>query len=140
MRKARLLKWAEFLEQLPPKRWDYGHWVGKSWQGAPDLSCGTTACALGWACTIHSFRKLGLRMGGGAKWDRTPMFMRQVGSAACALFFDIPHDTAACIVQPGHFMRNDATAKQVAKLIRWVATGNDPEDYRGGGVRQYHAT
>lgn len=43
---------ADFLEKLPPERFYYGHWVGRGWRGQPDLSCGTTACAFGWACTF----------------------------------------------------------------------------------------
>jgi hypothetical protein len=59
MNKRRLLRLAAFLEELPPKRFDYSVWVGFDWKGAKDLSCGTTACALGWATTIPSF---GLRL------------------------------------------------------------------------------
>jgi len=56
----RLLKLAAFLEKLPPKRFDYGSYVGRDWKGMPDLSCGTTACAIGWATTMPEFRKYGL--------------------------------------------------------------------------------
>lgn len=59
----RLLKLAAFLWKLPRKRFDYSVFVGGDWQGAQDLSCGTTACALGWACTMPAFRRLGLRLG-----------------------------------------------------------------------------
>lgn len=60
--KNRLLKLADFLDKLPKNRFDYCTWVGDDWEGKKDLSCGTTACALGWATTIPAFRKLGLRM------------------------------------------------------------------------------
>lgn len=56
----RLLKLAAFLETVPRERFNYGHWVGENWRGAPDLSCGTTACALGWATVMPEFRRLGL--------------------------------------------------------------------------------
>ena len=56
----RLLKLADFLEQLPPKRFKYDEWVGEDWKGAKDLSCGTTGCALGWATTMPRFRRMGL--------------------------------------------------------------------------------
>jgi hypothetical protein len=52
MNKERLLKLADFLDALPPERFNYGSWVGDDWKGMQDLSCGTTACALGWATTI----------------------------------------------------------------------------------------
>jgi len=58
----RLLVLAAFLEKLPPDRFDFGQWVGADWKGSPDLSCGTTACALGWATTIPRFRRMGLRL------------------------------------------------------------------------------
>lgn len=58
----RLLKLADFLDKLPRERFDYGSWVGSDWKGKPDLSCGTTACALGWATTMPEFRRLGLRL------------------------------------------------------------------------------
>lgn len=60
--KRRLLKLANFLEKLPPERFGFATWVGYNWEGKANLSCGTTACALGWASTIPSFRKLGLRL------------------------------------------------------------------------------
>lgn len=58
----RLLKLAALLRSLPRKRFDYSKWVGEDWKGAQNLSCGTTACALGWATTIPSLRRVGLRM------------------------------------------------------------------------------
>jgi hypothetical protein len=58
----RLLLLADFLEVLPIDRFDYNHWVGLNWKGAPDLSCGTTACALGWACAMPEFQALGLQL------------------------------------------------------------------------------
>lgn len=53
---------ADFLEKLSPARFDYGRWVGDSWAGKQDLSCGTTACALGWAAAIPEFQALGLEL------------------------------------------------------------------------------
>lgn len=60
--KQRLLSLADFLQKLPKKRFNYNHWVGEDWGGKADLSCGTTACALGWATTMPAFRRLGLRL------------------------------------------------------------------------------
>lgn len=61
----RLLRLAEFLEKLPPKRFDFGSWVGVDWKDKPDLSCGTTACALGWATVALPECGLELRRNGG---------------------------------------------------------------------------
>ena len=60
---ARLLRLADFLmTSVPGIRFDYGSWVGSDWKGKPDLSCGTTACALGWGTTMPELRELGLRL------------------------------------------------------------------------------
>jgi hypothetical protein len=62
MRTDLLLKIADLLERLPEEKFDYGSWVGEDWGGKPDLSCGMTACALGWATTIPEVAALGLRL------------------------------------------------------------------------------
>lgn len=59
---SRLLRLANFLDGVPRERFDYKTFVGDDWQGKQNLSCGTTACALGWAATMPFFRKLGLRL------------------------------------------------------------------------------
>lgn len=50
---------ADFLSKLPEERFDYSSWVGAGWQGKPDLSCGTTACALGWAMQLPFAKEIG---------------------------------------------------------------------------------
>ena len=62
MNAERLLKLADFLETLPPERFDYSDWVGWNWKGDQTLSCGTPACALGWAAAMPEFRELGLQL------------------------------------------------------------------------------
>lgn len=56
----RLCRLVEILRELPDARFDYTQWIGTDWQGNPDLSCGTTACALGWAAADPEFQRLGL--------------------------------------------------------------------------------
>lgn len=83
--KRRLLKLADFLDELPPTRFNYESWVGDSWEGRSNLSCGTTACALGWATTIPSFRKLGLRLKTNRRYGSTHVTLSSLtGSAAYA--------------------------------------------------------
>ena len=60
--KDRLLLLCDKLDMLPPSRFDFNKWVGNDWKGMPDLQCGTSACGMGWACTIPEFQALGLRM------------------------------------------------------------------------------
>lgn len=125
----RLLRLATFLEELPPRRFDYRTMVGPDWGGAQDLSCGTTACAIGWAATMPQFRKFGLRIVGqrhgyvsggavrdgytgtaifsltDAEWD----FLFQPG---LGLYYE---DTPKPGFAKPHYT---ATAKEVAKHIR----------------------
>jgi hypothetical protein len=58
--RERLLYLADHLDIMPPERFDFSHFVGLNWKGRPDLSCGTTACGLGFATTLPLFRELGL--------------------------------------------------------------------------------
>jgi hypothetical protein len=123
----RLLKLADFLETVPRKRFDFTKWVGLDWKGKADLSCGTSACAIGWATTIPSFRKLGLKLSlndaGG-----TPVFNGDFGSDAVAHFFDISILDAEFLFFPLYNDLGDkATPKQVAKHIReFVAQETKP--------------
>lgn len=60
MKRDLLLDIASRVEQLEPGRFYFGSWVGHDWRGAPDLSCGTTACVGGWV-TVW-FPELGLEL------------------------------------------------------------------------------
>ena len=61
MNKHRLRTLQKFLRtKVNPDRFDMEEWAGEIKNGKP--ACGTSACALGWATTIPSFRKAGLRM------------------------------------------------------------------------------
>jgi hypothetical protein len=59
----RLLTLAALLRRVKREQFDMDHWVNPhTWGGKLDFSCGTSGCVLGWATTIPSFRKAGLRM------------------------------------------------------------------------------
>ena len=62
----RLLNLAAFLENLPKERFYFGTWAGteeKPFGGdGVHLSCGTTACALGWCATLPWARAAGMRL------------------------------------------------------------------------------
>ncbi len=60
----RILKLADYVEVQHPTKFDFSLVVGFDWKGAKDLSCGTTACALGFATTMPFFRKLGIYLTG----------------------------------------------------------------------------
>lgn len=123
--RSRLTKLAELLEKLPRKRFNYGHWVGDDWKGKPDLSCGTTACALGWATTIPAFRRLGLHLSGSAVRLR-PYYLE--GVLAAQKVFLLSYDEASYLFHPDMMLSadlcmppapsSDTTPKQVARHIR----------------------
>lgn len=72
--KRRLLKLCDYMESLPRNAnkhfhmgsfsshsGDHDHWeLPASPQPKDLMTCGTTACALGWATTMPTFRRLGL--------------------------------------------------------------------------------
>ena len=60
--RERLLRLADFLDTVPDERFDFGVWAGQDWGGKADLSCGTVACALGWATALPEFQALGMRL------------------------------------------------------------------------------
>jgi hypothetical protein len=66
MNAAALLKLAGLLEALPPERFDYSIWADDTtWSPSVPLTaptCGTKACALGWATTMP---ELGLELRAG---------------------------------------------------------------------------
>lgn len=113
----RLLKLAAFLRNLPRNRFDYTQFVGDDWEGAPDLSCGTTACAMGWATTMPEFRRLGLRLAAGGY----PHIQgRGSGIAAAETLFALGFGDAMYLFVPG-LGEHPATPKQVAaKIERFV--------------------
>lgn len=146
---ARLLRLAKLLEALPPERFNFNVWVGANWKGSSDLSCGTSACALGWATTIPQFREFGLRLvrnpaysiGGGGGYvalyprgsaARSVGLQRAVHVEAGAVIFGVTSAEAGLLFLPsrtlvvnGRRLRSapaEAKPKQVAGLIRRFIT------------------
>jgi len=147
MNKKRLMMLVELLEKLPRKRFDYSTWVGETWGGKPDLSCGTTACALGWATTIPCLRRAGLRLEHrGENQRQVTLPSGESGEWAGAKVFDISDEEALFLFMPnvtGSVERQDdgsykerftwssppekATPKQVAKHIRRFIKAKEKE-------------
>ncbi len=132
----RLLKLADFLEALPRKRFNFASYVGDDWAGKQDLSCGTTACALGWAASMPEFRRLGLRFKGTPAYDDDGHAITADGGVglvddeyadeeeASAIVFGLTDDQHAELFipenefGPSSNLPKEATPKQVAKNIR----------------------
>lgn len=132
----RLLRLASLLEKLPRKRFNYGNWVGSDWKGANNLSCGTTACALGWATTVRGWnltlrrnRYYGTYVGIGTRRlnGTDPMIASFVAGATA---FGLTYEESAYLFAPGSESPyeglpqspgggfREATPKQVARHIR----------------------
>lgn len=121
----RLLLLANKLDSLPRARFDFGRWVGPKWQGKADLSCGATACAIGWATTMPVFRLLGLRLNAaGYPVLKGPEVWENAGMKAITGIFGVSNDEAGRLFLPADFRQEPdklsrrATPKQVAKHIR----------------------
>lgn len=63
MNAERLLLLAEFLDsRVPAGRWNFRSVVGPEWRGGDLVSCGATACAIGWSATIPELAAAGMRL------------------------------------------------------------------------------
>lgn len=116
----RLLKLAAFLRTVPTQKFNYAEFVGWDWQGAQDLSCGTQACALGWAATMPEFRRLGLHLKKGSGFPTTTG--RDDPWDAAVKLFGIERFEAYELFSPSYdyangFDENYATPKYVARKI-----------------------
>lgn len=139
---------ASKLDTVPDVRFNYRRWVGSDWRGKLDLSCGTTACALGWATTIPEFVALGLRLGCDAEGEG---YVHMEGEApdtdtpfvAAREVFLLTGGEADFLFTPGEYLDGDlspngyATASDVADHIRsFIAKHRDPahdwKDWGGG--------
>lgn len=62
----RLTKLAELLDTVPPERFNMDYWgLASAYSNLKELNvaeCGTSACALGWACSIPEFQAAGLHL------------------------------------------------------------------------------
>lgn len=118
MRTDRLLKLAEFLDTVEEDKFSLVTW-----------DCGTTACAVGWACRMPEFQAEGL----GIDFEEgygLPTFHGYGGWQAVREFFQIDHETAALLFSEysydiyspdeGDLVRDGSTttARQVAERIR----------------------
>lgn len=127
---------AKKLDSVPHHQFNFARWVGADWKGNSDLSCGTTACALGWGTTIPALRKAGLRLiqnpynGKGAevrlakdypngKPKEGEDFYLHTSLEAAQEIFCITREEAKFLFLPGYsHLSIVATAKGVADHIR----------------------
>jgi hypothetical protein len=119
MNTKRLLTLARHLRKVPVERFDMKRWA-----------CGTTACAMGHACTIPSFRRAGLRLVEDFGWGTITMstiaFGKILGMQAAAELFDISYLTANRLFHAGNYPKPNPTPAEVAERIeRLVREGKE---------------
>jgi len=142
----RLNKLADFLDTVPPKQFNINRWfetdveadhklhLYKNSKNVPvkqyierrhkeDNECGAAACAFGWACTIPSFKKAGLKMVG-MIGEFEPRYTAKDGQvfhnfSAAEQFFGINYETAEYLFDPTCYIA-PPSAKGVARRIRSV--------------------
>lgn len=104
------MKLAEFLRTIKRSKFDLGVFVENDklgryeWDTKALNECGTTACACGWACTIPSFRKAGLKLEKG--------FLKYKGAfnfTAASEFFGITLIEAEYLFDPLYYKKADNT-------------------------------
>lgn len=124
---------AKKLDTNPP--FNFAKWVGEDWGGKPDLSCGTSACALGHATTIPELAALGLKLykshanAVACVCDHVPtedeMWNVNRTSIHTAMrIFNLTDDEARYLFMPGRGLGAQPSAKEVAAHIRkFIADG-----------------
>ncbi len=105
----RLLKWADFLEELPAEQFNLQYWR---------KDCGTVACAAGWLPTIFP-RHWKVDTG-----DAPPNLLgaRRSGLEACLFeFFQVPRVLSRAIIYAHYYESGRPRKATVVKRIRKIA-------------------
>jgi hypothetical protein len=107
MYKERLLKLADFLGQVPVEQFDLARW-----------RCDSSACAVGWACTMPAFIAEGLKIAhDGLGWF--PAFKGRGGWEAVDFFFELnPYDSEYLFDEGCYDGETKASPAEVADRIR----------------------
>lgn len=111
MNKERLKTLANHLRTVKPQNFDLYYW-----------SCGTTACAVGHACTIKEFQDAGLSLRNDFD-PPTPTFKEgNLGWEAVESFFDISRDEAKTFFSVDEYPTELRTPTGVADRIEEFLT------------------
>jgi hypothetical protein len=124
MNAKNLLILADFLETVPAEGWNYARILTR-WDGRKKLSCGTTACAIGWGTQVPELQAAGLHLNRiRMSADFHLLFKRAMKA------FDLSKDEATHLFIPRSVdfdagpLPESATAREVAAHIRaFVACG-----------------
>lgn len=129
MKKDRLLKVAEILEDVKPSLFDISCWFDRETGNA----CNTVACALGWAAQHPWFMARGLCLDG----ENEPYFNGNYGEYAAEEFFDITHTQAAYLFMPDGYSGLNPSVRRVIKRIRKFVETNGKINWRETGDRDW---
>lgn len=115
MRLDRLETLAKHLETVPPETFNLGSW-----------KCGTTACAMGHACSIPSFRRAGLRLEKEMEWGEAvfiPSFKCEQDFDAAQRFFGISQSDSYHLFDPMEYPNYERTRKQtvINRIRKFIA-------------------
>jgi hypothetical protein len=134
--KRRLTKLADYLDSLPARKFDLDHWVEKYDKDFPredgkKHKCGTTACALGHAGLIPSFRRAGLRTIMPEGWNRGKVELDglESGMAAAKLFFNLPEEEANYLFMPESYGVRQGPKTVAKRIRRLIKAGGLPKSY-----------
>ena len=119
----RLLFLAAFLDTVNEDKFDLGSWRDSPYSSSITDSvliheCRSTACAVGWACSLPEFQELGLKFE-----IHHPIYMDQYGVQiygwdAVESFFDLEPLEAQHLFSDLTYLRMPKTSNAVASRIR----------------------
>lgn len=148
---ARLQTLVDFLKTVEPNRfhldyWRYNHELN-DYENFDEVTCvtdeelkngcGTTACAMGWACTIPEFQQSGLTykvdsIGGDVCYtDKGKHIPIYTGTAAVKRFFVFnSHHTADLLFYPHNYQKEGDTSinEVVDRIEKFITFYNHPTD------------
>ena len=113
----RLKVLADFLAKVPVNHFDLNSWICRSSITQEELiqhKCGTSACAVGWACTIPEFMEQGLSM----HHSGQPTFKGTHSWDAAEGFFGLLYDEAIALFSSESYMPDENGPEHVAQRIR----------------------
>lgn len=128
MNKERLLKLADYLETVPPEKFDMGTWItGEEIPGKSDegnlLECGSAGCALGWATMVPEFREAGLF------FHRTSIvFCEHDSFRAAEAFFGLDSHDSQLIFSSLEYPGGRSEPSEVSARIRDLVAVRSRED------------
>lgn len=130
MKKDRLLKVAEILEDVKPSLFDIRGWIDYD----ENKPCRTSACAMGWAAQHPWFRARGLYV----TRDGLPYFRSDGGTDAASSFFEITKLQAYYLFMPeGYSGGGNPSVRRVIKRIRKFVETNGKINWRETGDRDW---